>query len=62
MTSTRATLARMTTPSSASEVPQFDFDALYRGESPAEGIAPMTTPPWDTKAPKEMSWAGKPPA
>jgi cyclopropane fatty-acyl-phospholipid synthase-like methyltransferase len=30
-----------------------DFDALYRGESPAEGIPPMTTPPWDTKAPKE---------
>jgi deazaflavin-dependent oxidoreductase (nitroreductase family) len=30
-----------------------DFDALYRGESPGEGIAPMTTPPWDTKAPSE---------
>ena len=30
-----------------------DFDALYRGESPGEGIPPMTTPPWDTKAPKE---------
>jgi SAM-dependent methyltransferase len=42
----------MTTPSSAN-VPQFDFDALYRGESPAEGVPPMTTPPWDTKAPKE---------
>jgi SAM-dependent methyltransferase len=53
MTSHRATLARMTTPSSPSEVPQFDFDALYRGESPAEGVPPMTTPPWDTKAPKE---------
>ncbi len=35
-----------------------DFDALYRGESPAEGIPPMTTPPWDTKAPKEnvIAW------
>jgi deazaflavin-dependent oxidoreductase (nitroreductase family) len=30
-----------------------DFDALYRGESPGEGIAPMTTPPWDNKAPSE---------
>jgi SAM-dependent methyltransferase len=43
----------MTTPSSSPEVPQFDFDALYRGESPAEGMPAMTTPPWDTKAPKE---------
>ncbi|OBI99961.1 transferase [Mycobacterium alsense] len=35
-----------------------DFDALYRGESPGEGIPPMATPPWDTKAPKEsvVSW------
>jgi 2-polyprenyl-3-methyl-5-hydroxy-6-metoxy-1,4-benzoquinol methylase len=35
-----------------------DFDALYRGDSPAEGIPPMTTPPWDTKAPKEsvVAW------
>jgi SAM-dependent methyltransferase len=31
----------------------FDFDALYRGESPAEGMAPMTTPPWDNKAPSD---------
>jgi SAM-dependent methyltransferase len=30
-----------------------DFDALYRGESPGEGMPPMTTPPWDTKAPNE---------
>ena len=30
-----------------------DFDALYRGESPSEGMPPMTTPPWDTKAPNE---------
>jgi SAM-dependent methyltransferase len=42
----------MTGPTS-SPVPHFDFDALYRGESPAEGIPPMTSPPWDTKAPKE---------
>lgn len=35
-----------------------DFDALYRGESPGEGIPSMTTPPWDTKAPKEsvVAW------
>jgi SAM-dependent methyltransferase len=35
-----------------------DFDALYRGESPGEGIPPMTTPPWDTKAPKDsvVAW------
>lgn len=39
--------------------PRFDFDALYRGESPAEGVPPITTPPWDTKAPKEnvVAWA-----
>jgi SAM-dependent methyltransferase len=43
----------MTGPSSSSPVPQFDFDALYRGESPAEGVPAMTSPPWDTKAPKE---------
>ncbi len=47
----RATLAKMTTP-------QFDFDALYRGESPADGVPAITTPPWDTKAPKEnvVTW------
>ena len=33
--------------------PDIDFDALYRGESPGEGMAPMTTPPWDTKAASE---------
>jgi SAM-dependent methyltransferase len=35
-----------------------DFDALYRGESPAEGVPAVTTPPWDTKAPKEnvIAW------
>ena len=43
----------MTGPTSSSEVPEFDFDALYRGESPAEGVPAITTPPWDTKAPKE---------
>ena len=38
--------------------PEFDFDALYRGESPAEGVPAITTPPWDTKAPKEnvIAW------
>lgn len=37
---------------------RMDFDALYRGESPGEGIPPMPTPPWDTKAPKEnvITW------
>src|SRR3979411_1851425 len=33
--------------------PHIDYEALYRGESPGEGIAPMTTPPWDNKAPSE---------
>jgi SAM-dependent methyltransferase len=35
-----------------------DFDALYRGESPGEGMPPRTTPPWDTKAPNEnvITW------
>jgi SAM-dependent methyltransferase len=33
--------------------PHFDFDALYRGESPGGGVAPMTTPPWDNNAPSE---------
>src|ERR1700761_2979960 len=32
---------------------RFDFDALYRGESPGEGMAPVTTPPWDDKAASE---------
>jgi SAM-dependent methyltransferase len=31
----------------------FDFDALYRGESPGAGVAPMATPPWDNHAPSE---------
>ena len=37
---------------------RMDFDALYRGESPGEGIPPMPTPPWDTKAPKDnvIAW------
>jgi SAM-dependent methyltransferase len=37
---------------------RIDYDALYRGESPGEGIRAMTTPPWDTKAPKEnvVTW------
>lgn len=37
-----------------------DFDALYRGESPGQGMPAMTTPPWDTKAPKEsvVAWHG----
>ena len=43
----------MTGPTSSSPIQQFDFDALYRGESPAEGVPAMSAPPWDTKAPKE---------
>jgi cyclopropane fatty-acyl-phospholipid synthase-like methyltransferase len=37
---------------------RFDFDALYRGESPADSVPAVTTPPWDTKAPKEnvVTW------
>jgi SAM-dependent methyltransferase len=51
----------MTGASSASESSRFpvlDFDALYRGESPAEGFPAVATPPWDTKAPKEnvIAW------
>jgi SAM-dependent methyltransferase len=42
----------------SSPVHQFDFDALYRGESPADGVPGMTSPPWDNKAPKEtvLGW------
>jgi SAM-dependent methyltransferase len=50
----------MTRPSSSGtpQFPRLDFDALYRGESPAEGLPAVTTPPWDTKAPKEgvVAW------
>lgn len=58
----RSKLAQMTGSSSSSESSggpaEFDFDALYRGESPAEGVPAMQTPPWDTKAPKEnvVAW------
>ena len=42
----------------ASGSQQIDFDALYRGESPGEGIAPVTAPPWDNKLPSEsvIAW------
>jgi SAM-dependent methyltransferase len=35
-----------------------DFDALYRGDSPGEGLAPMAKPPWDNEAPSEsvVAW------
>jgi SAM-dependent methyltransferase len=38
--------------------PHIDYEALYRGESPGDGIAPMTTPPWDNNAPSEsvIAW------
>ena len=44
--------------SESSRFPVLDFDALYRGESPAEGFPAVATPPWDTKAPKEnvIAW------
>ena len=37
---------------------RLDFDALYRGESPGDGIPAVATPPWDTKQPKEnvIAW------
>ncbi len=46
------------TDSGFSGLRRMDFDALYRGESPGEGIPPMATPPWDTKAPKDsvIAW------
>jgi SAM-dependent methyltransferase len=46
------------TSSQESSGSHIDFDALYRGESPGDGIAPMTTPPWDNKAPSEnvIAW------
>jgi SAM-dependent methyltransferase len=42
----------------SSGAPHMDYEALYRGESPGEGMAPMPTPPWDTKAPNEnvIAW------
>ena len=42
----------------ASGSQHIDFDALYRGESPGEGMAARTTPPWDNKAPSEsvIAW------
>jgi SAM-dependent methyltransferase len=45
-------------PSNSSRFPVLDFDALYRGESPAEGLPAVPNPPWDTKAPKEnvIAW------
>jgi SAM-dependent methyltransferase len=51
----------MTGPSSSAQPSagvRYDFDALYRGESPGEGVPAMVTPPWDTKAPKEnvVAW------
>lgn len=45
----------MTDPQSSesSGLPHVDFDALYRGESPADGVPAMVSPPWDIHAPKE---------
>ncbi len=57
----RTILGKMTGSSSSQQssgFPVLDFDALYRGESPAEGFPAVSTPPWDTKAPKEnvITW------
>jgi SAM-dependent methyltransferase len=60
----RATLAEVTPPpqnpdeTSSKRESTWDFDALYRGESPAEGVPAVTSVPWDTKAPKEnvIAW------
>lgn len=54
-----AILAEMT--GSAAPEPSgmpLNFEALYRGESPAPGVPAMATPPWDTRAPKDnvMRW------
>lgn len=45
-------------PRESSRPQHVDFDALYRGESAAEGITPVTTPPWDNEAPSEsvIAW------
>ncbi|MDT5065839.1 MAG: hypothetical protein QOK02_1994, partial [Mycobacterium sp.] len=39
------------------DVPRMDYDALYRGESPGDGMAPMA-PPWDNKQPNSnvVAW------
>ena len=44
------------------EPQRWDFDALYRGESPAEGVPAVTSVPWDSKAPKESVVAWSAPA
>lgn len=53
-------LAKMAATNSSAESsrPVVDFDALYRGESPGEGLPPVASPPWDNKAPKEnvITW------
>ena len=45
----------------ASGPQSIDYDALYRGESPGDGVAPMTTPPWDNKAASEwvIGWQAR---
>ncbi len=45
----------------ASAPQSIDYDALYRGESPGDGVAPMTTPPWDNKAASEwvIGWQAR---
>ncbi|CAN5500280.1 class I SAM-dependent methyltransferase [soil metagenome] len=45
-------------PGTLGTMPDIDFDALYRGESPGPGLPPVANPPWDTRAPKEsvVAW------
>jgi len=47
------TKTRSSSPQGSFGSRQFDFDALYRAESPGEGMAPMTTSPCDDPAPSE---------
>jgi SAM-dependent methyltransferase len=37
---------------------RIDFEALYRGQAPGQGLPPVASPPWDTKTPKEsvVAW------
>lgn len=46
-------MIKVTTSSSDSPARGWDFYAQYRGESLIEGAPPITTLPWDIKAPKQ---------
>lgn len=57
------TLAEMNDPESGecAGLPDFDFDALYRGASPAAGVPGTPEPPWDLRGPKEsvIGWQAR---